>query len=209
MLANQDPLNVIIHYWYVWAFLILNFIYITFKARIKGKIGEVTTSFILKRLNKSKYRVINNVVLNIGGKTSQIDHVVISNFGVFVIETKNQKGWILGGEHSEYWTQVIYKRKDKFYNPIRQNQGHVFALRHFLQEYPSIRFVPIVVFFTNATIKVKTTSEVVYTNCLLKTIRKFSDVVLSENEKEAIFHRITSVNIKKDYNSSQHVAAIK
>src|SRR5690606_19184571 len=81
-----------------------------FRVKIKGFIGEKTTSSILYFLDKSKYKVINNIVIEAYGKTTQIDHIVISDFGVFVIETKNYKGWILGGENSEYWTQVIYKR---------------------------------------------------------------------------------------------------
>lgn len=58
----------------------------------KGIIGEKTTSSILLFLDKSNYKVINNVVLKSGNKTSQIDHIVISDYGIFVIETKNYKG---------------------------------------------------------------------------------------------------------------------
>jgi len=93
-------------------FLFLLFIGL-FKTRIKGKIGEKTIATVLSFLNKSQYKVINNIVLKTGGRTSQIDHLVISDFGIFVIETKNYKGWILGNEHSDYWTQVIYKRRER------------------------------------------------------------------------------------------------
>lgn len=112
MLSNQSLLNFFIEYWYVGVVLILILIYKIFKARIKGRISEISTALILRNLNRSNYNVINNVVLEWGDKTSQIDHIVISSFGIFVIEIKNQKGWILGSEHSEYWTQMIYKRKE-------------------------------------------------------------------------------------------------
>jgi hypothetical protein len=115
-------------------------VYKIFKPRIKGVVGEQTTAFKLSRLNRAKYKVINNLVLNVSGKTSQIDHVIISDFGIFVIETKNLKGWILGEENSEYWTQVIYQRKKKFYNPIRQNQGHIRALEHYLRGFLQCKF---------------------------------------------------------------------
>lgn len=46
----------------------------------------------------------------------------------FVIETKNYAGWIFGGEHSRYWTQVIYSKKSRFQNPLYQNAMHVRAL---------------------------------------------------------------------------------
>ncbi len=45
------------------------------------------------------------------GKTSQIDHLVISKKVIFVIETKNYTGWILGNENNQFWTQVIYREK--------------------------------------------------------------------------------------------------
>jgi hypothetical protein len=64
-----------------------------YRIKIKGVIGEKITAVILKFLNKSEYKVVNNLVLMLGDQTTQIDHVVISEFGIFVIETKNYKGW--------------------------------------------------------------------------------------------------------------------
>jgi predicted RNA-binding Zn-ribbon protein involved in translation (DUF1610 family) len=180
-----------------------------FKSQIKGVVGEKTIAFKLTRLNHLKYKVINNLVLDVSGKTTQIDHVIISDFGLFVIETKNLKGWIMGFENSEYWTQVIYKRKEKIYNPIRQNLGHIRALEHYLQEFSKVRFIPIVVFSNNCTIKVETDLEVIYSAELLKVIRSYSEVTLFEKDKEAIFERISSVNISSNYKRSAHIKSIK
>lgn len=100
-------------------------IYVYFKKavapKIKGTLGEYKVSLKLKRLTKKKYIVLNNILLKIGETTTQIDHVVISKSGIFIIETKNYKGWIHGHENSNYWTQTIYKHKTKFRNPIKQN----------------------------------------------------------------------------------------
>lgn len=213
MREKQESLAKITHIMItVWLFLFLLVsvsIYKLLKSRIKGAVGERKIAIILTALDKSKYKVINNVVLDVRGFISQIDHVVISDFGVFIIETKNYNGWILGGENSRYWTQVIYKRKEKLYNPIRQNHSHLLALKHCLKEFPDIKYIPIVVFSTNATIKVKTTSEVIYTIELLESIRKHSEVTLSEDKKGAIFNRLKSVNIKAKYDRSQHIKSIK
>ncbi len=43
----------------------------------------------MRWLDPPKYKAINVLMLKTEGKTSQIDHVVVSNYGVFVIETKN------------------------------------------------------------------------------------------------------------------------
>lgn len=193
--------------------VILLFLFILFiglfRTRIKGKIGEKTIATVLSFLNKSQYKVINNIVLKTGKKTSQIDHLVISDFGIFVIETKNYKGWILGNEHSNYWTQVIYKRRERLYNPIKQNLGHIKALKNCLVDYPNLKYVSIVVFLSKATLKVHTTTPVVYSHQLRKTIKRYSDRNLTATEKEAIFKKITSNNLIDTYDKRKHVQSIK
>jgi ssDNA-binding Zn-finger/Zn-ribbon topoisomerase 1 len=190
--------------------LLLFFLFIGFlKNKIKGKIGEKTIATILGFLNKSNYKVINNILLKSGEKTSQIDHLVISDFGIFVIETKNYKGWILGDEHSEYWTQVIYKRRERLYNPIKQNLGHIRAVKNCLIEYPNLKYISIVVFLSKAELKVNTNTHVIYSHQLIKTIKKYSDINLTETEKETIFHKIKACNLIDTYDKREHVKSIK
>jgi transposase-like protein len=179
------------------------------KTKIKGLIGEKAVAATLSMLDSSKYKVINNVVLSGHGKTAQIDHLVISNYGIFVIETKNYKGWIVGGENSEYWTQIIYKWRKKFYNPIRQNAGHVQALRNNLQEFPNLQFISIIIFSNRATIKVRTNTAVIHPRQLLKFIGNYSEGNLSDGIKEGVFEKINSINLKGNYNKSQHIALIQ
>ena len=57
----------------------------------KGAIGEKRVARILKKLPEEKYSVINNLLLNNSGYTSQVDHVVVSVYGIFVIETKTHR----------------------------------------------------------------------------------------------------------------------
>jgi len=190
-------------------FIIVTFTYGLYKAKIKGVVGEKTVASILSFLSSSQYEVINNVVLNIHGRTSQIDHIVVSDFGVFVIETKNYKGWIMGGENSEYWTQVLYKRKEKLYNPIRQNLGHIRALKNSLSEFAHVKYISIIVFSSQAELKVNTTTEVTDTFKLLEVIRKHTEINLSENQKQKIIEKINSINSKDKYDKSQHINSIK
>lgn len=96
----------------VFLLITVSLIFLTIAIRTrspKGEIGEKRVAHILQRLPKEEYRVINNLLLQTSsGGTTQIDHVVISEYGIFVIETKFYKGWIYGGENSEYWTQNIF-----------------------------------------------------------------------------------------------------
>lgn len=85
--------------------------------KVKGRIGEAVVAVgALGRLDPVVYRVFNDIVLPRpdGKGTTQIDHVVVSPFGIFVIETKNYAGWIFGDETSRYWTQVIHGKKSRF-----------------------------------------------------------------------------------------------
>lgn len=102
---------------------------------VKGWVGEkLTYHLFLKRLDPAVYQVFNNVYLPMpyGPGTTQIDHVVLSPHGVYVIETKNINGWIFGKEQDSQWTQQLYRKKFFFQNPLRQNCLHVEALRTFL-----------------------------------------------------------------------------
>lgn len=66
-----------------------------------GKFGETRVAIRLDLFPKG-YITINDVLLPTKRGTTQIDHLVISQYGIFVIETKNYKGWISGHENSEY-----------------------------------------------------------------------------------------------------------
>ena len=122
--------------------------------KIKGWFGEKNISSRLERLESDKYIVLNDLLIKTeNGNTSQIDHLVISIYGIFVIETKNYKGWIFGNEKSDKWTQVIYNRKNQFRNPVKQNWSHIYALKSILKEYSNLRYVPVVVFAGSAVLK--------------------------------------------------------
>jgi len=94
------------------------------------------------------------------GSTTQIDHVVVSRFGIFVIEMKNYNGWIYGDERTKTWTQTFSRwKKYKFQNPLRQNYRHVMALAT-LTEIPINFFKPIVVFSGFSTFKTQMPANV-------------------------------------------------
>lgn len=154
--------------------LVLTYWYNNLKPRIKGWIGERVVISKLKRLGNN-YKIFNDIYIhNAEGNTVQIDHIVLSKFGLFVIETKNFKGWVFGNDFSEKWTVQIYKSKRKFPSPIRQNYSHVKALQDLL-ESNEVPIVPIVCFTNNATIKSEFKSNIVITTSQLKKAIKAYD----------------------------------
>ena len=84
-------------------------ILVSVKNRFKGWLGEKFVGAInWAMLDGKVYRQLNNITLELAdGSTTQIDHLVISIYGIFVIETKDVKGWIYGSENERTWTKKI------------------------------------------------------------------------------------------------------
>ena len=156
----------------------------------KGKYSERLVHKKMLQL-PDEYTIFNNLLFESNGRSTQIDHIVVSPYGVFVIETKGYKGWILGGENSEYWTQVIYKSKHKFYNPIKQNEGHVRFLRQLLKCPADFPIIPIVVFDNSADLKVHVANHIVVNRCdLNKAISQYHDIVLNPDQVEMVVNAL-------------------
>ena len=194
--------------------LIFVVIYIILKLnspKIKGSIGEIKTNTNLSFLG-SEYILLNDVIIrNSNGTTSQIDHIVLSEYGIFVIETKNYKGWIFGNEKSEKWTQVIFKEKHTFINPVKQNWGHVYALKGFLTDFPNIKYYPIVVFAGSATLKdIQSSVPVIYESSLNETIRRQStEKCLSCSDISKIHEILLSNEITEKVYMKEHIQNVQ
>lgn len=95
------------------------------RRRNKGDIGESRISILNESGLDENYIGLDNVLIPLpDGGTTQIDHIVVSPYGLYIIETKNMGGWIYGNEYDSQWTQVLYKQKYTFQNPLRQNYKH-------------------------------------------------------------------------------------
>ena len=140
-------------------------------------------------LDKDKYHILENITLPVGDGSTQIDHVIISVYGVFVIETKNMTGWIFGDARQKYWTQTIYKHKSKFQNPLHQNFKHVRVLQDLLglNQY---QIHSVVVFIGDSTLKTEMPENVVQGQEYVWFIKSKNRLVLSESDVEEIEQKI-------------------
>lgn len=180
---------------------------IAFSPEIKGWIGEKTIARKLKQLPEEDYIVLNDIMLKTSVGTTQIDHIVVSIYGIFVIETKNYKGWIYGSEQSNQWVQNMYGKKYQFRNPIKQNYGHIKALETVL-ELSVDKFIPIVVFLGSATLKVKVKSLVIYPSKLVSIIRAFSKEIINREDIKIIESKLIQENNDNKSLRMQHVKDI-
>ncbi len=152
--------------------------------KVRGAKGESKVSTRLDLFLPSRsYEIFNDVTLPTARSSTQIDHIVVSPFGVFVIETKNYSGWIFGSAKSKHWTQVLYKKKYRLFNPLWQNAHHVKAVKRFLA-LPDRYIFSVVVFVGNAKIKTKRKlpSNVVYLRQLRSYVRSKRERILSARE---------------------------
>lgn len=180
--------------------------------RVKGKIGEFNVYSRLNFLNQAEYKILNNVLIYTkDGRSVQIDHIIVSVYGIFVIETKNYKGWIFGNENSENWMQAIYKEKNQFRNPVKQNFSHIYALKEILADYQNIKYIPIVVFSGNAVLKeIDSKTYVIYDSELLKVIKSESlEQIISQDEIQKITNIIIGKNIQNREAEDNHILNIQ
>ncbi len=155
-MSFQQLLTPLLTYWPFFALLFGFYVLFTFhsSASFKGWYGEWMVCRGLRRLDPQLFRQFHDLYLPRpdGQGTTQLDHVVVSPFGIFVIETKNYKGWIFGSEKQRQWTQQIYRAKHRFQNPLHQNHLHVKAVM-ILLGLPENAFHSLVFFIGGAEFK--------------------------------------------------------
>ncbi|MES2749061.1 MAG: nuclease-related domain-containing protein [Patescibacteria group bacterium] len=132
-------------------------------------------------LNHNEYFIYNNLILPSSHSTStEIDHVVVSRFGIFVIETKDSSGWIFGSKSNEKWTaRYLTGKKFILRNPLWQNYGHVETLKK-LMPFVEENFINLVVFTGSGVFKTERIKNVVYAHELVENIKSYGTPVISQ-----------------------------
>ncbi|QDK96818.1 NERD domain-containing protein [Acinetobacter tandoii] len=184
-----------------------------FKPFLKGKMGEFAVSAHVKLyLDKDHYILLNDCTLpDEQNQTTQIDHILLSPFGVFVIETKNYKGWIFGGERQKMWTQKIYKKSFKFQNPLHQNYKHQKVLEAVLADIVDPALIhSVVVFMPDCEFKTQMPQNVFRGAAWTDYIKSFADPVISPMKLKRIQLRIEKEVLEKSWKTNrQHVENLK
>ncbi len=194
-------------WWLIPLFIIVAILKTPF---IKGVVGEFQVNLAAKLfLDKHIYTLFKNVTLPTEDGTTQIDHVIVSRYGVFVIETKNMKGWIFGSPQQKTWTQKIYRHTTKFQNPLHQNYKHTQTLQAALELDPE-KIFPVVVFIGDSAFKTAMPDNVVYAGAYIRFIKSKTQPILSDGEVLAICTRIQMGRLKPSIRTHiDHVKHVK
>jgi len=186
------------------------------KSYFKGKFQEIIVDIgLFIGLNKKEYQIHSNITLELlDDMTTQIDHVIVSKYGIFVIETKNYKGWIYGSQSQKVWTQVLFKQKNKFQNPIHQNYKHIKFLQALLNipnviELNEKDFHSIIYFSDESTFKTEMPLNVMQKG-LVRYIKDFQETKLNEIRIKKLNERLANKKLKAGiFTDIKHIQNLK
>lgn len=164
-------------------------------------------------LDYKKYFIFNNLILPLrrGGGTTQIDHIVVSQYGIFVAEIKDYAGRIFAGKDDKVWTQTLLGKqnnKNPFQNPLRQNYGHVKALEDRLS-LPREYFHNIVVFSERCEFKTPRIENVLYLSEVSDVIKRFQEPKIGVHDLVSILGKLSYMCQTVDITTEEHIKNIR
>lgn len=156
---------------------------------------ELVSRVLFAHFRAPDYHLMNHVTLRMDDGTTQVDHILVSRFGVFMIETKDYSGWIFANETEAKWTSVHYRLKHRFQNPIRQNFRHILAVQNLLEFVPRDAIKSVVVFCGNAEFKTDVPAGVVHVEALVSYLKQHSVELLALNRMQYAVGRLETARL--------------
>jgi hypothetical protein len=175
---------------------------------LTGWFGEKKTTFNMwLSLDTDIYQRFHDVIVPTRNGTAQIDHLLVSPYGLFIVETKNLKGWIFGSEDQAKWTQSLYGKSFSFQNPLRQTYRQKKVLSEFLQIEEGVIHT-VIYFVGQCKFKTKMPSNVLRSG-LSRYIKKHKNIELSTASINAIMHKINTHVSGSKLTTRDHVKSLK
>lgn len=179
--------------------------------RFKGWRGERAVQGAIRRqLNPLIYVDMHNVTLpTADGGSTQIDHLIFSPYGLFVLETKNYQGWIFGTEKQREWTQQIFRKRSRFQNPLRQNYKHVKTLQSLLDIAPE-HLHSVIAFVGDCEFKTEMPAHVTRGLGFVGHIQSFTQPVWSPEQMQALLDKLEALRLQPGRATDRrHVAHVR
>ena len=181
---------------YGWLLLVFFLIAFLRSSWVKDLYGALQVKLSARLfLDQQNYTLFKNVIVPIDTGNLRIDQIIVSPFGVFVIEIRDMKGWILGSAQQIYWTQVANRQSNPFRNPLHRSYQLSQALQSALELDPATVF-PLIVFIGDNDFKTPMPDNVINAGGYLNFIKSKKQPVLGKNETGSVCARIRSGRLK-------------
>lgn len=175
----------------------------------RGLKGERMVKDILEKLNVKEYWIYNDIMIrSANGKLTQIDHLVVSYYGIFIIETKYYFGQIYGTDEDYRWKCRKGKREVMFYNPVKQVMNHKRTLSKILKLQIDLEAL---VCFTGAPVlKVRATSiPIIHVKGLIKHLRKYRKPLMTIHDIKYVLRVLDKHIVTGRYYRRKHIQHIR
>ncbi len=190
----------------------------------KGAYGEYLIYKNLRYYEPKGAKFLFNVYLPSQSKnvdSTEIDVLMITTKAIYVFESKNYSGWIFGNDKQKMWTQCLPQGqgrkalKEKFYNPVWQNNTHIKAL-HSILSNEAIPIFSIITFSDRCTLKDISLSNSPYTSVIYRkdtektyrNIEKNLPTIFDKNTVNHIYNSLIPYTDISDEAKQQHISQI-
>ena len=177
----------------------------------RGIFGEAAMAALVARVcdtDKRKYVLLRNLYVPARAGYTEVDALLLHQSGIYVLESKNLSGEISGDFESERWNQHLNANTEHtFYNPVRQNIGHILALEHFLKiRHEKAHFISFVVFSDRCTLRKVPKDNNVWSivhcselqDALLKKITSRKTIYTTQQLEEFFYKLQGCMNVSED-----------
>lgn len=177
------------HLW--WALALVLLLVLFSSAWFRAMTGETMIKLAVRLfLDKKVYHLIKNITLPDEDGTTQLDYIIVSPYGLFVIETNNINGLISSGEYQKVWTQTVSESTHRLQNPLHQTERKAATLQIQLS-LESDKVFPITVFVGDCVFTSPMPENVIHDGGCIRYIKSKTEQLLSNAEVQHIIYQLT------------------
>jgi len=165
-----------------------------------------------KRLSSGQYIIFSDLIIPSTSekiRSTQIDHVIVSIYGIFCLETKSHRGSIYGGFKSKYWKQYLGGKSFDIYSPVRQNHHHVKSLEYLIRSRIKAPIHSYVVFPSAKKIMLNGNRVDLTLHATVERILNHTRQVYSFDDVTAISKGLAIVSSPSDLLREEHIESVK
>lgn len=165
----------------------------------------------LRQLDDSTYcKIINVMIMDDLKRWIKIDGLIVSDFGIHVINYNRKKGTIYGCDDDCCWISDDGRYVNRFTSPVLYNQRGINALKNLLQEYPNIRYHNTIAFSNKSELYIEAESniEICHASNLAGCIQQKRETNIGIGDKHNIYKKIKRQSFKYKIDRQKSIEAL-